>query len=125
VRFPEFEKFQADLLKEVVGMGDTKGREYANDADRFANFRRLATQLGLPDVAIAWVYTVKHLDAIGNYVKDGKSHSAEPICGRIVDAITYLTLIAGMIHEGTEGNIGRQQPFEYDPTPRTVKGGAA
>jgi hypothetical protein len=21
-----------------------------------------------------------------------------------------------MIHEGTEGNIGRQQPFEYDPT---------
>lgn len=128
MKFQDFDKFQAELLKEVVGMGATKGREYASDADRFANFRRLSAQLGLADVQVAWVYTAKHLDAIANYAREGKSHSAEPIRGRIVDAITYLTLIAGMIHEGTEGNIGRQQPFEYDPSPnrsRSMSSGCA
>lgn len=97
--FEEFNSFQSGLLSEVVRMKDTKGKEYANSVDRFANFNRLAGQLDLTNIQVAWVYLAKHLDSISSYCKTGQIYSTEPIRGRIVDAITYLTLIAGMIDE--------------------------
>ena|ERR1700693_3842673 len=97
--FEQFDKYQSELLKEVVGMKDTKGKEYAHSGDRFANFNRLSEELGIPNYVIGWIYTKKHLDSIVSYAKEGKIFSNEPIRGRIVDAITYLTLIGGMIEE--------------------------
>ena len=97
--FEEFDKFQAELLTEVTAMGETKGKEYAHAEDRFANFNGLAGELGISNFTVAWIYLKKHLDSIASYVKDNKTYSVEPIRGRIVDAITYLTLIAGMIEE--------------------------
>jgi hypothetical protein len=97
--FEEFDKFQAELLAEVTAMGETKGKEYAHAEDRFANFNRLAGELGVSNLTVAWIYLKKHLDSIASYVKDNKTYSVEPIRGRIVDAITYLTLIAGMIED--------------------------
>ncbi len=97
--FPEFDKFQQELLKEVVGMRDTKGKEYAHSEDRFANFNRLAAGLNLPNYLIGWVYCKKHLDSIESFMKDGKVYSNEAIQSRFLDAITYLILIAGMVRE--------------------------
>jgi len=97
-------------------MRDTKGREYAHDADRFANFRRLYATTVIKDKQVAYVYLVKHLDSIASFMKTGQEFSSEKIRGRIVDAITYLTLIAGMIDESSGGhNTGKLQPFEYTP----------
>jgi|ERR1035437_808564 hypothetical protein len=110
--FEEFDRFQEELLKEVVGMKDTKGREYAHAEDRFANFNRLAGGLELSNIMIAWVYTKKHIDGIESYVKDGRTYSVEGIRGRIVDAIVYLTLIAGMVKEKEIGYIAdKDMPF--------------
>ena len=97
--FPEFDKFQEELLKEVILMKDTKGKEYANSESRFANFDRLAIRLNLSNIKVALVYLTKHMDAIESYISRGRTYSTETIQGRIVDAITYLTLIAGMIEE--------------------------
>lgn len=97
--FTEFDKYQLHLLKLVIAMKDTKGKEYAHSESRFANFDRLAEGLELPNMTIAWVYCKKHIDSIESYIKDHKVYSTEPIEGRIVDAIAYLTLIAGMIKE--------------------------
>jgi hypothetical protein len=97
--FPEFDEFQTKLLAEVVKMKDTKGKEYANSESRFANFDRLSERLNLKNTAIALVYLTKHMDAIESFINKGRSYSTETIQGRIVDAITYLTLIAGMISE--------------------------
>lgn len=81
-------------------MGDTKGREYARSAvSRFSNFDRLSTLLDIPNTQICLIYLMKHIDGIAYYVKNGNEASAEPIRGRIIDAITYLTLLAGMIEE--------------------------
>jgi hypothetical protein len=127
-------------------MGDTKGKEYANSESRFANFDRAADELGLTNIQVAWVYVKKHLDGIASFCRTQKEFS-EPIEGRIVDAIVYLTLIAGMIAEKEEDengkdreaekqpkgvklfarydendkdkNVGKHQPFEYDPTKTT------
>jgi hypothetical protein len=125
----EFDFYQAELLHKVIDMRATKGKEYSNSEDRFANFNRLAGELGLTNIQVAWVYTKKHLDGIASFCRTQKVLS-EPIEGRIVDAIVYLTLIAGMI-EGErilksqceidkswnkDENVGKHQPFEYDPT---------
>jgi|ERR1035437_4034685 hypothetical protein len=142
----QFNEYQHDLLNKVVGMGDTKGKEYANSESRFANFDRAADELGLTNIQVAWVYVKKHLDGIASFCRTQKEFS-EPIEGRIVDAIVYLTLIAGMIAEKEEDengkdreaekqpkgvklfarydendkdkNVGKHQPFEYDPTKTT------
>lgn len=94
---PEFNEFQKKLLEEVVGMNDTKGREYANGDDRFGNFNRLALALNFKNYQICYVFLTKHIDAIASYCRTGQTFSNESIRGRIVDAITYLTLLAGMI----------------------------
>lgn len=98
--FEEFDKFQKDLLSEVEYMKTTKGKEYANSiTDRFANFNRLANDLGLKNYQVGWVYTKKHLDAIAQYCRTQETQSTESIRGRFVDAICYLTLMAGMVEE--------------------------
>lgn len=97
--FEEFDLFSNKLLIEVERMRDTKGREYAGTKDRFDNFNRLAARLNLPRQKVWQVYFTKHIDAIDSYISTGQTFSNEGIRGRIVDAITYLTLLAGMIEE--------------------------
>lgn len=97
--FEDFDKIQAKLLLEVAGMGSTKGKEYANSVSRFANFDRPAEKNGVSRLVVANIFLTKHLDAIDSFIKNGKIFSTEGIHGRIVDAITYLTLIDGMIRE--------------------------
>lgn len=106
--FPEFDEFQKHLMQQVEEMRTTKGKEYANSEDRFANFKRLASELGMSPEQVLWVYLTKHLDAIRSYIRTQQTHSTEPIQGRIVDAITYLTLLAGIIFEREQQN-GQQQ----------------
>ena len=92
--------FQDNLWDDVRNMQHTKGKEYAHSEDRFANFNRLADELGLSPEQVAWVYTKKHLESIVSYVKDNKTYSTEPIRGRHVDAIVVIwTLLAGMAEE--------------------------
>lgn len=97
--FQEYEIYQKELLDKVVEMGSTKGREYANGDDRFGNFNRLSERLGTTNLAIAWVYTTKHIDSLESYIRNKREFSTEKIESRIVDIITYLTLIAGMIKD--------------------------
>lgn len=94
----EFSKFQNELFNDVHEMHLSKGTEYANDKDRFANFNRIASEIDLNRKQVLYVYLKKHLDAIGFFCKTSYVES-EPIRGRIIDAINYLTLLAGMIEE--------------------------
>ena len=67
--FSDFDTFQDVLLNEVVRMKNTKGKEYANSNDRFANFNRLSNELGLANYVVAYVYLKKHLDSIASYIE--------------------------------------------------------
>lgn len=97
--FEEFDKFYDELIEETKKMRDTKGREYAHEADRFANFKRNATALGLDPLQVWAVYFMKHIDSIMSFVQSKRTFSDESIRGRFVDAITYLGLAAGMVAE--------------------------
>ena len=103
--FPEFDEFCRKLFIKVANMRDTKGKEYVQTADRFDNFNRLAQRLHITRNKVWQVYFTKHFDAIESFIDNGREFSEEGIQGRIVDAITYLVLLAGMIEEDSaKGN---------------------
>lgn len=100
--FAKFDEFTEEMLGRIRNMRDTKGKEYAGTEDRFGNFNRLAADCGISREKVWQVYYTKHWDSIKSYIQNGTEFSTETIDGRIVDAMTYLLLLAGMIKENKE-----------------------
>lgn len=99
----EFSKLQLALIDKVLKITETKGREYANnDNDRLANFKRAAQRKGIAPLVALGVFLDKHMDSIDSYIRCERTFSNESIESRIVDAITYLTLLWGLIVEEQE-----------------------
>lgn len=112
--FDKFNKLTEELLADVRKMRDTKGKEYTHKGDdRFDNFNRLAATLDMPRQKVWQVYFAKHIDAIYSFIKEQRTFSDETARGRIVDAITYLTLLAGMIEEDS-AQLGLPLPSAAD-----------
>ena len=99
----EFKELLVSTHERLLSLTDSKGIEYAHDADQLANFKRLGSQLQLHPTAILLVYLQKHLDAITAFVaattKGQRPIESEPIEGRIDDAILYLILLKALIHD--------------------------
>jgi len=89
--------YENDLIKEEIKIFTLKGGEYSGEDNRFFNFEKLATELGVHPLSIGWIYFSKHKDSIATFIKDKKVKSNEDVIGRINDARNYLALIAGMI----------------------------
>ncbi len=99
----KFEAITESIFHQIRDMAVSKGREYAGDAERFDNFNRLAVRTGLRRQQVWQVYFTKHLDAIETFIREeGKVPTSEPILGRIVDALTYLMLLYGMVVEDSQ-----------------------
>lgn len=93
-----------ELHERLKQLTATKGAEYTRGADnRFENFERQAQSLGLTREQVLFVFLTKHLDSITTYVKDraaGRERAyAEPMTGRVDDAILYLLLLRGMVQQ--------------------------
>lgn len=100
--FEEFDKFTEALIADIRKMRDTKGKEYAREKnDRFGNFNRLAARLGIDREKVAMIYLTKHLDAIESFIDHHREFSTEKIRGRCIDAMTYISLLAGMFEENS------------------------
>lgn len=109
-RFKQLITQQCDTLQALTA---SKGEEYArSDDDQLANFKRQAAEFGLVPEKILGIYLNKHLDSIKTYIKHKTPDSvyalAEPIEGRIDDAILYLLLLKAMVVEEKEAR--------FDPT---------
>ena len=74
-------------------------KEYARQtSNAFANFERVADNLGLDRKEVLLVYLLKHVDGVCSYVKGHKSQR-EDVRGRIIDIHVYLDLLWGMIND--------------------------
>jgi hypothetical protein len=76
-----------------------KGREYEVNGDCNGNFKRVATKTGQSVYEVWFSHFQKHMDAIENFVKDPSRKMAEPLEGRVVDAINYLGILASLKYE--------------------------
>jgi hypothetical protein len=86
---------QDELLKQ-------KGADYTrHDPDRLANFRRLASDLGISPLVVWAIYAGKHWDAIMSYAKTSKVES-EDIRTRFIDLQNYLYLGQALLEEDEE-----------------------
>jgi hypothetical protein len=104
----EFEGQLKTVINNIQVLAKSKGAEYAHGGDRLDNFRRQATELGLPMEIIWRVYAGKHWDALTTYINDLKTATSrkrsEPITGRIDDLIVYLILFRCMYDERERGS---------------------
>ena len=107
-----------ELFVKCMDTHEDGQKEYAGDSDNvFANFIRVAKATDSTPTQVLLVYLLKHIDGITNYIK-GHETQREPIEGRIVDAIVYLTLLSGMIKENKEHSCVNTTPvplFVGDP----------
>lgn len=85
-----------DFVSQCMAEMRRKGAEYAVDGDPNGNFYRVAEETGQTHLQVWHSHFAKHMDAIRNYVKDPSRQMAEPLEGRIVDAVNYLILLATM-----------------------------
>lgn len=92
-----------ETFLEITKLAALKGAEYSGDEDRLANFRRNAADLGVPMEVIWRVYTAKHWDAVGQYIRDlqnGVERSRlETLASRCDDIIVYMLLFKAMLEE--------------------------
>lgn len=107
----EMGQTMARVFDECVELRVAGQKEYAADADSFANFNKLAADLGIDRKDILWVYAMKHRDGIASYLRGHKSQR-EDVRGRINDLIVYMCLLRGMIDEeeqAMEDQINREE----------------
>ena len=108
-----------ETFEELIALRSIKSREYSDDGDALANFRRNAVDLEMPMETVWRVYASKHWDSIGNFIRDitnGKKRElSEPIEGRIHDMIVYLLLLKAMIKEKEDGGRGAEAPLQGAP----------
>lgn len=112
----QFRRSIDELHERLVNLTVTKGEEYKRAEDnQFANFERGAATLGMTREQVLWVYLSKHMDSIATYIKDHAQGVdrvyAEPITGRVDDAILYLLLFRGMTQDAGSG--AGQAPGSY------------
>jgi hypothetical protein len=99
----EFGELVASTVASINKLLVVKGGEYANDADRLANFKRGAALTGATPLQVAFIYASKHYDGIASFVRtaaEGKVRpSSEPIEGRFDDLINYCLLMKALVKE--------------------------
>lgn len=97
------ELFNHVFQDEIMALREAGQREYAHDSgNAFANFERVADDLGLDRKLVLWTYARKHFDGIAAYLKGHKSQR-EDVRGRINDGMVYLLLLRAMIDEDEGG----------------------
>lgn len=90
---------QKRIFDEINAIGTTKGKEYARDKDRLANFKRIAEEMNIEPEKVCFIFLRKHYDAIVYYVQQGKLESEETPFGRFCDVINYFTLLYAIMME--------------------------
>jgi hypothetical protein len=98
----EFKSFRKEFLSQAIEVSDQKSIEYtiSNDSKLY-NFYNVAERLGITPQQAMIVYMLKHMDALCNDAKTGKTYSDETTLNRCIDLANYSILYAALSH--TEG----------------------
>jgi len=87
------------IFKKIQTTRKAGQQEYARkESNAFANFERVAENVGISREKVLLIYTLKHIDGICSFVEGHKSQR-EDVRGRITDVIVYLCLLWGMVEE--------------------------
>lgn len=114
MQYDEYNKFREDFFETASHISDSKSIEYTiSNEDKFYNFKHVAERLGITAQQALMVYVLKHVDAICNDAKTGKTHSDETTYQRCLDVANYMVLYAAMDKERPHAN-NTEQPRSTD-----------
>ncbi len=88
------ERKQRDRIMRI----DNKAGEYTRLGKANDNFRRVAEYLGITPEEVCIVYMMKHLDAVLNTARTGKSLT-EDTRSRLHDIANYVEILHSIMHE--------------------------
>lgn len=92
------EEVMETLFERIRNVMTVKGADYSRgEEDVNSNFKRVGDALGLKPQEVAWVYTLKHVDSISAYLKNGTA--SEPIEDRIMDVMAYQVILYSILLE--------------------------
>lgn len=95
-----FQKIYDETICEAKAILISKGKEYADNEDRLANFKDIARDLGITSEQVCLTYLEKHMRAIKNCSRAGRvSKESET---RIADCINYLCFLQALQIEKKE-----------------------
>lgn len=95
--------FAALVNRQMAECGELlngKGQEYVPDPnkDALSNFKESGKDLDIDPAKVAMIFLNKHIRSIKTYIRTRKE-GAEPITGRISDAINYLILLRALFED--------------------------
>ena len=100
MKYDEYDKFRSKFLNIAAKISDSKSIEYTiSNEDKFYNFKHVAERLGNTAKQSMMVYILKHVDALCNDAKTGKTYSDETTYQRCLDVVNYMVLYAALDHE--------------------------
>ena len=102
----------------------SKNQEYSKEENQFKNFESSAEEAGITVPQTWLVFFKKHFDSIASWCRTQKTHSDEPIGGRIIDAINYLAMLYIWIYQPTKEELLNKIPNVYEITKKCPKCGA-
>lgn len=116
------EVIQAFLKEHSDGVMKDKGGAYSRGEENCnSNFYRVGEALGHEPMQVAWVYALKHIDALSAYIKGGckgKLIGSESVEGRIGDAVNYLLILYSiLVQEGVLDEPTLVPEVEREPIP--------
>ena len=115
MKYDEYNKFREDFFETASHISDSKSIEYTiSNEDKFYNFKHVAERLGITAQQALMVYVLKHVDAICNDAKTGKTHSDETTYQRCLDVVNYMVLYAALDHEEQPHANNTEQPRSTD-----------
>jgi hypothetical protein len=114
LKYDEYDKFRSKFFNIAAKISDSKSIEYTiSNEDKFYNFKHVAERLGNTAKQSMMVYILKHVDALCNDAKTGKTYSDETTYQRCLDVANYMVLYAAMDKERPHAN-NTEQPRSTD-----------
>lgn len=105
----DFMSIVKTMTDEALAILDSKGKEYAGNDDRLANFKDIARELGITPQQVCLVYLKKHIRALEHSARTNTISMEEGT--RAMDCINYLFFFVALREERYDG---AKLPFESD-----------
>jgi hypothetical protein len=100
LKYDDYNKFRKKFFNIAAEISDNKSIEYTiSNEDKFYNFKHVAERLGITAKQAMMVYILKHVDALCNDAKTGKTYSDETTYQRCLDVVNYMVLYAALDYE--------------------------
>lgn len=107
----EFYEYAHRVIDKCFAIMEVADKEYASDADKFANFKWQAEAEDRTPEQVGITFMLKHVRSLSRGVS-----IREPMEGRICDIINYILLIGGMREEAAARDVLSYTPAaDSDP----------